>query len=98
MSETVISEETISLLMKKFEKLLNEKIEGLATKDDVEAIKSKVKQLENSQTESIEDLKRRFKAKETFPTPPYNNPPKPAQVVVQGSVSKPKWRNRSIYG
>lgn len=126
MTESVLSEDTIRVFRGIFEEILKDGIAGLATKDDVEAIKNKVKKLKSSQNEaqykltqtiadlesqfknsqnetqklnqSIEDLERRFKARETFPTPPNITSPKPAQVVVQNSVSKPKWRNRSIYG
>lgn len=109
MAETVISEDSIGLIMEKFEELLSKKIEGLASKDDVKKLESSqnearnilsqsIGDLEKQFNQSIVDIDRRFKARESFPPPPNGIPPESDQVVVQGSVSKPVWRNTSIFG
>lgn len=83
---------------------MNTKITELAA--DVKSIKSKFRKLKKFQNEAqhkleknIEDLERRFKAKDTFPSSSlYSNPPKSSQAPINGSVSMPKWGKRSIYG
>lgn len=98
--EATTTDEKIDFLITKLD-VIDTKLESLTT--NVKTIKEKVKKLKKSQNktqQNTEDLERRFIARETFPLPPpdYPNPPKPAQAVEQGSVSKPVWGKRSIYG
>lgn len=83
---------TVDTILNKLEELKTElKASEQRTQENIEKSHKELK-------DTLEEHDRRIKAKESFPTPPYNTLLQQPNVITQGSVSNPKWGKRSIFG
>lgn len=61
-------------------------------------LKKRLAASQKNMEERIDKLDWRLQAKESFPSYPFATLPEQRRVVTQGSVSKPKFGKRSIFG